>query len=171
MKLHCQIIEHIRLRRLLVNGNLRARRTDTRTRIRIRRAARHLAQSRSTSCAYTRLSAVAPQFEIQEGKVCLPYTRLSFPRAGRFRNRRNEPVSPPPPREERRDERASERASAYEPRRKKNATLARFHRRSLSRETFAMRRRLREIYLRPRHVAPPLPSPLPPVPRKPGLIG
>jgi len=42
--------------------------------------------------AYTRLSAVAPQFEIQEGKVCLPYTRLSFPRAGRFRNRRNEPV-------------------------------------------------------------------------------
>jgi len=64
----------------------------------------------------------------------------------------------------------SPRASAYEPRRKKNATLARFHRRSLSRETFAMRRRLREIYLRPRHVAPPLPLP-PSVPRKPGLIG
>lgn len=35
--------------------------------------------------SYARLSAVAPQFEVEEGEVCPLYTLLSLPHAGRFR--------------------------------------------------------------------------------------
>lgn len=103
---------------------------------------RHQIQSRTSYV--DSLICVAPQFEIQEGKVCSPYTRLSFPLplpslhhplsssgAGRSRNRRNDSSW--------KEKSVLEYRRAEEP----QPPFA-FHRRSYLCETLAMRRRLRQ---------------------------